>query len=387
MKKKILEKCLLMGLVFIFLGCRESAGPVTDTSVLDQQVSDLVLETLDACRSKLPDIAPAAVVSHSLMEGQPYSRLEELIANRLSEKIAEDREVVALSRENWFEFRESRPLSLRGHHPDMAPLVDNLVVFLVSVEHEPLLDRITARIRVADSGARMMPGIEGKHVFSNHPDAAARVLLDHPARHAQAPEGLKENPFHSLEELSYSMVTELRRSLEKGLIAAGAQSGEEEIQVVLSAGNATRGPAGEDPGFNRTLIQELQQALVSVGGMTSAVSRTDFRTMFDQVDFYNQNPGLFEADEEPFKPGSVILMAETRSDPGSSARKVSLRAMWRVSPMKDADGSVITGNAAGTYVADFASRAWFKGPAPSAAAMVFSGPVPLHRISGDKGFD
>ncbi len=386
MKKAILEKCLLMGLVFIFLGCRESSGPVTDTSVLDRQVTALVLDTLDACRSRLPDIAPAAVVPQSLMEGQPYSRLEELIVDQLSEKIAEDREVVSLSRENWFELRESRPLSLRGHHPDMAPLMDNLVVFLVSVEPEPLLDRITARIRVADSGARIMPGIEGKRVFSNRPEAAARVLLDHPARDVQAPEGLKENPFHSLEELSYSMVTELRHALEKGLTAAGAQAGEEEIQVVLSSGN-TR---SEDPGFNRALLQELQQALVSVGGITSAVSRTDFSTLFDQVNFYNQNPGsagLFEVDEEPFKPGSVILMAETRSDPGSSARKVSLRAMWRVSPMRDADGEIITGNAAGTYVADFASRAWFKGPAPSAAAMVFSGPAPRHRIAGDKGFD
>lgn len=189
MKKMILEKCLLMGLVFVFLGCRESAGPVTDTSVLDQEVTVLVLETLGACRSRLPDIAPAAVVPGSLMAGQPYSRLEELIVNQLSEKLAEDREMVSLSRENWFEFRASSSLSLKGHHPDKASLVDNLVVFLVSVEPEPLLNRITARIRVADSGARILPGIEGKRVFSNQPEAAARVLLDHPARRVRAPEG------------------------------------------------------------------------------------------------------------------------------------------------------------------------------------------------------
>ncbi|MCG8617591.1 MAG: hypothetical protein MI802_15340 [Desulfobacterales bacterium] len=365
------------------LGCRDGATPVTDTTELDEMVTVLVLDTLDACRGRLPDIAPAAVVPVSLMEGKPYSRLEEIIVDRLSQKIAQDREVVELSRENWFELRESQPLSMKGHHPDNARLVNTLTVFMVSVVAEPLMNRISASIRVADSSGRLLPGIQERLTFTHHPGAAARVLMNHPALDITAPEGLRENPFHTLEGLSYSMVAELGYALERGLRAADAEAGRKDIQVVLTPGKT----AHADQGFTRALMGELQQAVVSAAGLEASVSRGDAGVLFDQDAFYSRNAGLFETDQELFRPGTVILMADIRRDPGTPARKVSLRALWRVTPLKDAFGEVVTGNAAGTYISEFTSRAWFAGPVAEGPGLAFSQPRGAGSVPADKGFD
>lgn len=378
----------LAAFLCLSLGCKQGASPVTDTSELDEQVTALVLETLESCNARLPDIAPAAVVPLSLMEGKAYSRLEEIIVDRLTEKIGQNREIVALSRENWFEFRESRPLSMKGHHPDMARLVGTLTVFLVSVEAEPLMNRISARIQVADNAARILPGIGAHRTFVHSPGGAARVLMSHPAQDNPAPEGVKENPFHSLEELSYSMAAELRNALDKGLTAAGSYAGPEDIQVVVAPVRS----GGSGSGFSRALMAELQQAVLSVGGMNAAVSRADFDALFDVAAFYAGNGGLFENDHELFRPGTVILTADVRRDPGIAAAKVYLRAIWRVTPLKDAYGEVVTGNASGTYVSEFSSRAWFDGKLPEASGLAFTPAVDRGRTEGplrhgDKGFD
>ncbi|HCY87740.1 MAG TPA: hypothetical protein DHV36_21575 [Desulfobacteraceae bacterium] len=374
---------VLMAALSLSLGCGSRPSPVTDTSELDEMVTALVLDTLDACRGRLPDIAPAAVVPVSLLKGKPYSRLEEIIVDRLTEKIAQDRDIVALSRENWFELRESQPLSMKGHHPDKARLVNTVTVFMVSVEAEPLMNRIIAGIRVADSSGRLLPGIDERLAFTHHPGAAARVLMNHPALDITAPEGLKENPFNSLETLGYSMVSELRYALERGIRAAGVDAGPKDIQVVLTQGSG----AQADPGFTRALMGELQQAVASAAGMDAAVSRGDAGVLFDQEAFYTRNAALFETDHELFRPGPVILMADVRKDPRTAARKVSLRALWRVTPLKDAYGQVVTGNAAGTYVSEFTSRAWFAGPVAQGTALVFSQPRGLGPVPPDKGFD
>ena len=116
--------------------------------------------------------------------------------------------------------------------------------------------------------------------------------------------------------------------------------------------------------FKNALIQELQQALVSMDDMTCAVSQEDFGPVFNQVDFYKRNNDLFEMDNEKFKPGSVLLMAETKSGKFTGMKHVALRAVWRVTPLKDKDGAFVPQNKSGTYVSGFTSRAWFRGEIP-----------------------
>ena len=142
--------------------------------------------------------------------------------------------------------------------------------------------------------------------------------------------------------------------------------------------------------FKNALIQELQQALVSMDDMTCAVSQEDFGPVFNQVDFYKRNDDLFEVDNEKFKPGSVLLMAETKSQGYNGMKHVALRAVFRVTPLKDKDGVFIPQNTAGTYVSGFTSRAWFKGEIPivlKKKAYTSQDEKKKKEKSSDKGFD
>ncbi|MCG8684417.1 MAG: hypothetical protein MI892_06055 [Desulfobacterales bacterium] len=372
-----------LGIIFLNLGCKASAGPVSNISTLERKVDDLVMETLDASQYKMADIAPAAVVSQSLLDGRSYTGLDDLVVRRLSDRLALDRELVSLSRENWMELGLSHPLSLDGHSMDMAPLVENMVVFVVTVFPGQPSGRVHVRVQVKDATGIMIPGIDVRRTLSLIPGSPAADLYSQKVFPVPAPKGVRENPFRSLEQLGQAMVQDLVLAMNKGIMAVGHNIGETDIHVVLSSKNFK----GPDARFNRALIRELHQSLASAKGMTMGISQTDFNALFNQNRFYHSRPGSFEQDYEPLRPGSVFLMVDGEKDPASGAVKVSLRAIWRVSPFKDINGQVITDNAAGTYVSGFTSRAWFNGAVPLVAARDFpealAGPSEL----GDKGFD
>jgi hypothetical protein len=384
----------LLALLILFAGCQKSVVPVSDKNRFDSKVNALVAQTVDSCRNMPADIAPAAVISKNAMVGNPYSRLDEVIVQRLYQQLSRDRQMVALSRENWFEFSESRPLSMKGHDLGVRDLVDNLVVFIVAVEPDEVFERITVTVTAKDAGARTLPGVGATTVFDYFKDSPAVLLAKTPAQSSAVPVGLRQNPYDSLEKLCYSMASELSAALQQGVKAGQHPAPDSEFTVVLCSRNFKT----PDPAFKNALIQALQQALVSMDGMTSAVSVEDFGGVFSQMDFYNQNPGRFETDFEKFKPGSVLLMAQTRDYPAEKTRQVALRAVWRVTPLVDDTGTMIMDNTAGSYVSGFTSKAWFKGPLPRVLPLEKTPPDPTVKpaqpspspsidTSPDKGFD
>jgi len=95
-------------------------------------------------------------------------------------------------------------------------------------------------------------------------------------------------------------------------------------------------------------------------------------------------------DNEKFKPGSVLLMAETKSQGYNGMKHVALRAVWRVTPLKDKDGAFVPQNKSGTYVSGFTSRAWFRGEIPvvlKKKAYKSQDGGNKKEKSSDKGFD
>jgi hypothetical protein len=396
MEKNFQAVQLVLLAVFLLLltGCQKSVVPISDKNQFDGKVQALVTDTVKSCRNRPADIAPAAVISKSALDGGDYSRLDEVIVQRLYQRLARDRQMMTLSRENWFEFSESRPLSVKGHDPNVRDLMDNLVVFVVAVEPDAVFERITVTVSAKDANARTLPGVGANTVFDYFKDSPAVLLAKTPAQASAVPAGLRQNPYDSLEKLCYGMAAELSATLQQGVKAGQHPAPDGEITVVLCSRNFK----SPDPGFKNALIQELQQALVSMDGMTCAVSVEDFGGVFSQMDFYNQNPGRFEMDNEKFKPGSVLLMAQTRDYPTENTRQVALRAMWRVTPLVDDTGTMIMDNTAGSYVSGFTSKAWFKGPLPRVlplekippdptAPSAPSQSPPSFDTSPDKGFD
>jgi hypothetical protein len=328
--KKLVSLIILLLLLFGF-GCQKNTIRPHLKSEFDRNIDGLVLETVESCRTKLAEIAPAVVISGNAFNGKAYTRLDELIGQRLREKLSSDREVVELSRENWFEFKESRPLSFKGHSSAHYDLMENVVVFIIDIEPEPVFDQIKVSITAKDSKLRPIPGIQGQTMLEYFKDSPGTILLNTAVHSNPLPEGLKENPYSSMEQMSYSLASELSYALERGGKTGQYKASDDEIQVVLCAKNFS----GSSPGFTQALIQELQQALVSMDGMTCAVSRDDFTPIFSQMDFYKRNDHIFEVDNEKLKPGSVILMAETKNS--GNKNQVALRAVWRVTPLQDKD--------------------------------------------------
>jgi hypothetical protein len=206
--------------------------------------------------------------------------------------------------------------------------MENVVVFIIDIEPEPVFDQIKVSITAKDSKLRPIPGIQGQTMLEYFKDSPGTILLNTAVHSNPLPEGLKENPYSSMEQMSYSLASELSYALERGGKTGQYKASDDEIQVVLCAKNFS----GSSPGFTQALIQELQQALVSMDGMTCAVSRDDFTPIFSQMDFYKRNDHIFEVDNEKLKPGSVILTKNS-----GNKNQVALRAVWRVTPLQDKD--------------------------------------------------
>jgi len=378
--KKVVLSIFLLLILFCF-GCQKSTLKPQLRSEFDRNIDKLVLQTVESCRAKLAEIAPAAIVSGNALNDKSYTRLDELISQRLMQKLSSDREVIELSRENWFEFKESRPLSFKGHSSARYDLMENIVVFIVDIEPDSIFDQIKVSITAKDSKSRPIPGVQGQAKFKYFKDSPGTILLNTAANSNPMPQGLKENPYNSMEQMSYSLASELSYALERGVKTGEYKASDQEIQVVLCSKNFT----GRNPLFQQALIQELQQALVSMDGMTCAVSRDDFAPIFSQMDFYKRNDHVFEGDVEKLKPGSVLLMAETKTSDNKD--QVALRAVWRVTPLKDKTGAFIPDNSAGTYVSGFTSRAWFEGSVPKVSSPQYYEPQKEDKKSSDKGFD
>lgn len=366
------------GVLMLLYSCQQHTIQPHMKSEFDTKIDTLVLETLGACRGKAAALAPAAVVPYNALKGKKYTRLDELISQRLSNRLAADREVIELSRENWFELKESKPLSFKGHSNAHADLMANLIIFFVHVEPEPLFDQIKIAITARDSNTRPVPGIRAQALPDHFKDSPATLLLKTPPGSNPAPQGLKQNPYNAMEHMAYSLASELSYAMDRGVKTGAYKAADDEIQVMLCPGNFQNNTR-----FNRALAKALQQALASMDDMTCAVSREDLTPVFNQMNFYQNNSQIFEMDNEKFKPGSVLLMTDIQTQ--DNVNHVALRAIWRVTPLKDKAGGFIPDNTAGTYVSGFTSRAWFRGHLPQ----VFESPAPGEQIkkSTEKGFD
>ncbi len=364
MRKLFFTTAILMVLAAALLltGCNHSGAVRPQSkSQFDQNIEDLVMDTVAASRARVPRLAPAAIVSKSVLNNKYYSRLDEIVLRRLESKLSSEREIVNLSRENWFELREGKPLSLKGHSYAHSDLIEDSLVYIVDVEPDEVLEQIQVSIYAKDADSRSIPGLKAQTMLDYGSKSPGTLLLNEPAKSNPLPPGLKENPYASLEQLAYSLASELQASLKRGVTSGRYKASDDEIQVVLCSSSFI----STDPRFKNALIQELQQALVSMDGMTSSVSQEDFAPIFQQINFYKRNKNLFELDNERFKPGSVLLMAETKSHAYKDLKQVALRAVWRVTPLKDDQGQFIAQNSAGSYVSGFTSRAWFDGDIPT----------------------
>lgn len=355
--EKLIFMLILLSLV-VLVGCSQHSAKPGTADTFDRELDRLVSDIIESCGNSLADLSPFSVVSANAVNGRPYTGLDDIICSKLSQKLAGSRETVTLSRENWFELKTFQTISFKGHPVSRERLIRDVVVFIVSVEPEPVFNRVRVSVFARNRQMNTIPGIKAAVNLAYFDESPAFVLYHQKSESKPYPRGLEQHPYHSIEEMVYSMASELSHAARSSLRSSGVTAKNEELRIVL----CTRDIAGHDGGFRQAVTRELQQAMVAIGGITTAVSRKDMGPVFAQMNFYKQNVSVFEQEFEKFTPGTVILLVETQQS--GNRYQAALRAVWRVSPLEDTNGNFIVENRSGVYLSGFTSRAWFKGAVP-----------------------
>ena len=367
MRRQLLRTVSLCTILLLAIFAGGCAGVSTQTGTglePDQQDQfearlNALIDDLIASQNFTPgELAPATVMPGSLKSDTGFNRLEELVIERLVMKLRKRSNLHTLSRQNWFEFREGRPLTFMDQPPGQRRLLRNLVVYEVGVSADQALKQVNVHIVAMDADGRALPGVVAETVLDFGPYSLPRRLYFEKPHANPFPEGLEERPYASLDRLTFSLAAELADSYRNGFSAGEQKVANQEIRVLLYS----RPLSGRvSKGFAMAIQDSLQQAIVSNRDFTCGVSQKDFGPAFDQIDFYRRNKQVFEMEETRFTAGTVLLMADISRHRQGDKVGVALRALWRASPLETTTGEFIPTNVAGTYLSGFTAKAYLSG--------------------------
>ena len=373
MRKHLLRTVLcIVPLLAILAGCAGTPVKTFDHDPFEEKLNGLINRLISSQNFTPGEMAPAAVMPGSLKSGTRFSRLEELVMERLTLALRKRNDFHKLSRQNWFEFREGRTLTFTDQPSAQRRLLRSLIVYEVGISPDKVLGQIKMHIVGTDADGHALPGAVSEATFDFGPDNPARRLYDTQPSTNPFPEGLEERPYTSLDRLTFSLAAELADAYRNGISAGRETAADEEVRVLLYS---TVPSGGVSRGLVETIQNSLQQAIVSNRGFTCVLSQKDFDPVFNQIDFYRRNRPVFEMEESRFTAGTVLLMADTFRSRNTDKVGVALRALWRTSPLETATGNLIPTNVAGTYLSGFTARAYLSG----SSARGFSQMRPVRR--------
>ena len=356
---KPLRNIILASLILLLTACAGinpvDYAPSRAEQLLDQRINKLLDDLLSDQHFTSAATAPATVVPGSAMQGEYFSRLEELVCERLEARLRESHDIFKLSRQNWFELRAGHALTFQNQPPDRRQLLRSAIIYQVEVTADTVLDRISGTITASNADGRSLPGVIASGPLGFGKESLARQLYYAAANRNPFPEGLEERPFVSLDRLAYSLTSELAEAYRNGLKVGGQQVADREVKVLLYT-TSNHLPSG----LTEEVQAALQQALIGQRGFTCVVSRQDFGPTLRQIDFYKWHAQNFKAVDLPkFEPGTVLLMADVSRPRKRGIYSVAMRAIWRTDPLEDKQGRLIEENGSGTYVSGFTAKAYF----------------------------
>ena len=360
-KKSYLFTFLPLAILLVFLsacaGTPVNYAPTQAERMLDQRVNLILDDLLTDQHFSAGEMAPATVIPGSAMQSETFSRLEEMLCERLETRLRESHDIFKLSRQNWFELRAGHSLSFQNQPFSERHRLQSAIIYKVEITADTVLDRINGTITAQRADGHHLTGVIASGPLGFGQESLAKRLYYAPANRNPFPEGLEERPFASLDRLAYSLTSELHEAYLNGLKVGGQKVSDREVKVLLYT-TSQHHPTG----LTQEIQSALQQALISQNGFTCVVSQQDLAPALQQIDFYSWNSHLFKPVELPqFEPGTVLLMADIGRIFKNNTISLALRAIWRTDPLEDQQGNLVAESGSGTYVSGFTAKAYFDG--------------------------
>lgn len=335
----------LLVVLMLVQGC----ASLKPRQTFNNEADELIQQVLQQSSRTTRTTQTVAVVSAAARDGKAINRLEEAVAEKLTNRLTLHQRLYTLTRQNWFELREGRPLTFSGQSSANRTMLQQLIIFAVKGVDDPLLERIRVQITASDATGRDVVGIMAEKEFNDSDSEPWQKLFAKPANNNPYPEGLEEHPYTSLDRFSYSLTSELTDSYRTGLQVGGEQVADGEINVVLYSKHKTP--------QSLAIQNALQQAIIAQQGFTCSLSQSDMGAAFNQLEQYRGNQAIFNMEQVDFAAGTVLLMLDVVPTSPTTV-SAALRGVWRVSPMETKGGALIPTSFSGTYLSGFTAKAY-----------------------------
>jgi len=312
---------------------------VEDVQRFKQQIDELVTRIVATQYGTKGEFAPVAVVPGAIKQGIPYTHLEEVVAEALKKKLQKTNELYVFTSQNWFEYREGRPLSFWKNSVRERAFLQQLKIFEIRINPEPLFAKVDIEIIVSDARGHILQGQRASKTLDFSPTSPAARLNGQKVNRTPFPEGIEERPFTSIDRFAYSLVADLIDTYQAGVLSSGRQASAEDVQVVLSVTPTRLVPKRTI----NSLVKALQHAIVRAKGVTCVL-----------------NPYDSPLQETDVQHGTVLLVVDLDRPSRTDVIAVAMRGVWQVSPLETASGSVVDTDLAGTYLAGFTAKAYLQ---------------------------
>ncbi len=360
--KKIISLNWCINLIYVFIFCFGCAHTqVRPPDDIEEGIESLGKKLVAALKPR--DIATEnlALIEESSIGNKEVSQFGIFATDRLKRILTRKKfSVIDIKGIHWRNILDNKPISI----PETAceRKESPQVILLLNVrDYGPSSKNIyvTITAKRADSN-RYLEGLVVEEQFNRF---GRIVEWINDKKSAPMPLGTEENPFKTVDNGAEYLAKgiccpyqDLVKKWKRGELGI-RNINPADITLVVAAINPSTHRIGK---FEKLLMAKLKNYLIKDCGIENAVDFSDYALLDKQLTFYEKE-GTFKLDftasnKESFKPGTVLLIAETFYHEGSKV-DASIRASWMRVKAETVLGDRV--RVGGTYLPGLASSAYF----------------------------
>ena len=325
---------------------------------IEERIESLADKLVDTLRNRDFASSNLAIIEESAIGRQEVSQFGTFVIDRLKKRLTEKNfSIVDMKGVQWGNILKNRPIEIPENECGQKETPE--IILLLNVKDYGQNSRIYVSVTAkrADSN-RFVEGLIVEEQFRKT-ERIVGWLSD--VEEVSLPFGTQENPFKSIDDAAEYLANAIccpYRAMVSGGVIGERKIDPEQVSIVVMAVNASTQKTGD---FERLVTKKLKTSLIKTCNVKNAVDLSDYALLDKQLAFY-EDEGTFKLDymsgnRERFKPGSVLLIAETYFHEDAKA-DIMLRAVWLKKEAETVSGGMM--RAGGEYLPGFAANAYVR---------------------------